>query len=448
LLLLLCAAARFMVCARTEVPGRDGVAYLWMAEQAAAGDPAALFATVFHPLYPALVAGLLSCVPGFDAVAAGQLVAAGTGALAVLPLWALTRTLFGSSAATWAGVAYALGTWFCRHPAECMSEGPFYLAVATWGQALLRERPRPGLAGFAAAAAYLLRPEGAALFLCGGLWLLHRRDRRAVWSFAAAALPFAAILPAGYAAWGSGFTLTPKAGFNYEAGVGGAAAPLRHYLQELAKVPGSLFENLGFLWFPLGMFGSWLWRRRQGSDAGLLLLAPLVLQCAVIPLLRSHYRFVSGFGVLILPFAAFGLLRLLEHARRAGPLLPALLVAVVLGSEGRIVAARNRDRAIERELGRWCGARLEPGETVASDMPRFCYFAGQRPPPPRPILAEDLLVQASEPACRFVALVRDRTPGVKPEFLGKLGLEEMELPVLLCGPADQRILLFVRTSHR
>jgi hypothetical protein len=106
-LLLLCAAARVMVCARTEVPGRDGVAYLWMAEQAAAGDPAALFATVFHPLYPALVAVLLFCLPGLDAVAAGQLVAAGAGALAVLPLFWLTRTLFGSSGATWAGIASA-----------------------------------------------------------------------------------------------------------------------------------------------------------------------------------------------------------------------------------------------------------------------------------------------------------------------------------------------------
>src|SRR5262245_29300257 len=161
---------------RTAVPGRDGAAYLWMAERAAAGDFGALFQTVFHPLYPALVGALLKIAPALDPVAAGQVVACGLGALAVLPLWAVARALSGDRAAFWCGFAYATGAWFARTPAECMSEGPFYLGAAVWAHALLGRRPM--LAGAAAAFAYLARPEGIALTAIGSGWLLLRGERR------------------------------------------------------------------------------------------------------------------------------------------------------------------------------------------------------------------------------------------------------------------------------
>ena len=56
------------------MPGRDGVSYLWMAEQWAAGHGEQLFRQVFHPLYPWFVGLVLQVWPGLDAVAAGQLV--------------------------------------------------------------------------------------------------------------------------------------------------------------------------------------------------------------------------------------------------------------------------------------------------------------------------------------------------------------------------------------
>ena len=56
MLLALALAARGLVAALTAVPGRDAAQYLWMAERAANGHFDALFATVFHPGYPALVA--------------------------------------------------------------------------------------------------------------------------------------------------------------------------------------------------------------------------------------------------------------------------------------------------------------------------------------------------------------------------------------------------------
>lgn len=446
-LLLLAVAVRAMVCLRTEVPGRDGVTYLWMAERAAEGEPAALFATVFHPLYPALVAAVLALAPGLDPVAAGQMVAAGLGALALLPLWAVALALFGERAAAWAAFAYAIGAWFARHPAECMSEGPFYLAVALWALGLCGPRCRPATAGGAAAAAWLLRPEGALLALVGA-WLLWRQGRRRELAVFAAALLPALSLPLGHALWGQGFTLTPKAAFNYEVGVGGAAAPVAHYLREAAKLPGAAAEELGWLWLPLAVCGAVLHRPRHAADPRLALVLPFVLQCLLVPLLRTHWRFLSGFGILLLPLSGAVLAGWLPVLARRARWLPWLAVALLVAAEARVFGARHGERAVERELGRWIGARLGAGEYVVSDMPRLCYFAGQRPPPPRPILPAEIVAAAGSPSCRYVALVEGRT-AVDPDRLRDMGLEPTEPPGLLSEAVGRRgIRLFVRTRPR
>lgn len=461
-LLGLAAALRTLVCLRTAVPGRDGATYLWMAERAAAGDFAALFQTVFHPLYPALVGALVWLWPGLDPVAGGQIVAAGLGALAVLPLWAVARALFGERPAFWTGFAYATGAWFARHPAECMSEGPFYLCVAAWALALLGGRPRPAIAGIAAATAYLTRPEGAALAVVGGAWLWWRRDRGAAVVLALAAAPLMALLPLGYLAFGDGFTLTPKAVFNYEVGIGGATAPGWHYLREAAALPLAAAEELGWLWLPLAVVGAVRWRPRHWRDPATLLLAPFVLQCAVVPLLQSHWRFLSAQGALLLVFAGAALPALLAAAARRRRWLPWLAIAALVASEVRIGEARNQERAVERELGRWLRAELRPGERIATDMPRLDYFAGQQPPPPRPILPADIMVRAADPACRFVVVVgelpdlgghgeaarRART-AVDPARLRELGLEPVLPPGLLSGLVAQRgLLIFAKPRPR
>jgi len=453
--LWLAIAVRALVAVRTEVPGRDGVSYLWMAEAFARGDFGALFHTVFHPLYPALVGGLLWACPVLDAVVAGQLVASGLAAIAVVPLWAVAGRLFGPMAATATALAYATGAWFARHPAECMSEGPFYLCVATWAHALLGERPRPARAGVAAGLAFLLRPEGALLLAVGGGWLLAARRARAAATLAAVALPIMALLPAGYAICGDGFTLTPKATFNYEVGVGGATSPWLHYLGEACKLPLAAWEELGWLWLPLAIAGAIAKRPRGLAAPATLLLVPFVLQCAVVPLLQSHWRFLSGYGVLLLPFAGVAAAGTWKGLAARGRALPWLFVALLAAADVRVFGARNADRAVERDLGRWLAHELGPGEFVVSDMPRLDFFAGQQPPPPRPITADDVLRRAASPQCRFVVLVvrrgdtgdRRRTD-VDDSALSALGLEPMLPPAILSAADERSLRLFARTRTR
>lgn len=448
LLLALAVAARAYRCALTPVPDLDGVAYLWMAQQWAGGDVGKLFATVFHPLYPFLVGLLLRWWPGLDIVVAGQFVAGSCAALAVVPLWLVARQLFGERAAWWGGVMYALGTWFARYPAECMSEGPFYLLVTASAWAVLRPRPRPMLAGIAAGLAFLARPEGALMAAAAALFFAaHRRwSRVAVVAFAAMAV--GALLPLGSVATGHGFTLTPKAVFNWQVGAGASDNPLLYYLQQGWLLLGDAWEGLGYVVFPLLLLGAARWRPRWLGDVRLVLLLPLAAQCALIPLLKSHHRFVSGLGVLLLPFAGAMFADLLARVRRRGRWLPWLSIALLLGSEARLWLDLPNDRRIERDLGRELGRRLRYGEVLASDMPRLLFFAGLQPPPPARITLADVLTRARRPDCRFVVLKKGRT-ALDSGDLAILGLEPEELPVLLCAdPGAADIRLFARRDRR
>lgn len=424
MLLLLAVGMRVVGCALRPIPARDGVAYLWMAEQWVREGTGALFEGVFHPLYPFAVGLVLAALPdAFDTVVAGQLVAAGCSAVAVLPLHAVTRRLFGDRAALWAGVMFAIGAWFVRHPAECLSEGPFHLCVLLWAAGLLAPQPRALLAGIAAGAAFLARPEGLAL-VPAGLLLARHGGRRVMLAHVAAAAAIAALLPLGSLATGHGFVLTPKAAFNWEVGAGGAGSTLGHYLHHVVRMPGDAWEGLGYLVFPL-MLGGVVWRWRQLGAREWALLLPFLLQCAVFPLLRSNLRFVSGFGVLLLPFAGLAFATLLQRTRWRW-----LLVLLLVASEAKLWLGRPADRTFERELGRWLATQMAPTDTLASDMPRVWFFAGRRPPPPREILAADLVRWAEEPGCRFVALRVGRTEGAGPG-LTTAGFVIAELPPAL-----------------
>lgn len=450
---LLPAAAllRAWVCHATEVPGRDGVTYLWMAEQLARGDVHGFLSTVFHPLYPALVAPLLAWFPSLDPVVAGQFVATGCGTLALVPLTALVNALHGPRIAAWTAALYACGTWFCRHPAECMSEGPYYLATATWAWALLACRRRAAgaaLAGAMGACAWLARPEGAVLVALGGAWLALQGRRADALRSLAVALPLGALLPVSLALAGHGFVLTPKAAFVYAEGVGGAVHPIAHWFVEFAQVPLALSESMGFVVFALFLVGAWLARPRALRDPAVLLLAPLCAQVLVAPGLFAHHRFFTAQCMLLLPFAARALERLCASPRHR--LLAIVVLAALCASELRVFAPRNTDRSVERELGQYLAVQLRPGDRVATDMPRLAYFAGRKPPPPRVFTAADLEAALGDPRCTHLVLVRGRGGiDVEPDSLAGRAFEPMILPSGLAAASEARgILVFSRTTYR
>lgn len=431
-LLALAVLVRLVVAAGTLVPGRDSEHYLWMAERVAEGQFGAAFETVFHPVYSLLVATLLICLPDIDAVVAGQMVSCGLGALAVLPLFAVTSRLFGRRAAAAAGFLYAVGIWFARHPADCLSEGPFYLLVAGTVWLLTSDRRTSAahllIAGGLAGLAYGTRPEGAALILVGAPWLwLSRRHRDAV-AFLAAGVATSLVWPTGYWWYGDGFTVTPKLGFNYAVGVGRAEDAASHYLGHLVQIPGELFEALGYIAVPMALVGLFLARPWTLRSPTTLIIALVMMQIAIIPLLRSHFRYLSGYGFLLLVFAGLTWRHL--SPRLSGwptPLLTGAVLLAVAGDLVRIPQERRQDRTVLIELGRHLAPQLRQGESLATDMPRLSYFSGAKPGPPREIPDAELLEWCDRPTTRFVAIVQSRSE-ITAEDLRRRGFTPLQTP--------------------
>lgn len=436
----LAAATRALVALRTAMPERDAAHYLWMAEGVPLQDPERLFDSVFHPVFPLLVGMLRALAPDLDPVRAAQLVACAASVLAVWPLWLVTRRAFGERAAFAACCCFALLTWFVRHPADGLSEGVFHPLVIGWAALLAAPARGPAAAlaaGVLAALAYGTRPEGATLFVVGLAQLLHRRARPHAVAFAVGCAT-ALVFPLGWALWGNGFTLTPKAAFVWADGVGGAGRGVIHYLVHLVRVPGALLEALGWLVTPAALAGAVLAWRSDRRPLAALLLAPFALQVLVVPILRSHHRFLSGYAVLLLPFAghAWSLVRP-RLVRRGRPVLAIAIMLVFAVDLVRLTQARREARLVERDLGAWLGSRLRPGEHVASDMQRLDFFAGVEPAPPREITADELESAARDARTRFVVWVTGRTP-LDPRALRSSGLAPIRLPDPLAAAASVR----------
>jgi hypothetical protein len=491
-LVTLAGLVRALVAARTAVPERDAAHYLWMADGLLAGAPGRLWQSVFHPVFPALIGGFRALCPELDPVVAGQIVACLASALTVWPLWILTSRLFGARAADAAALCFALGTWFARHPADALSEGLFHLLVTTAVCLLVggdpiaagaatetvaasslarrpgrprplhllgplapqigasrddsrdygpRGRRQPILAGVLTALAYGTRPEGAGLGLVACTWLLRGGQRTRAAAFAAGCAT-ALAFPLGWAVWGPGFTLTPKAGFVWADGMGADdGGGIAHYLRHLLGLPGALLEALGYLVAPAALFGAVRALRGPRPEAAWLLIATFALQLLAIPVLRSNLRFLSGYGVLLLPFAGLTW-RVAAPALRARHLAVPAIVLTFAADLGRLPQARRDERIVERELGAYFGTRLGAGETIVSDMPRLDGFAGVEPGPPRAVTAAELVERAAAPGVRVVARVDGRT-ALRIAQLRPLGFAPLVLPAELAAAAAARRIVVV-----
>lgn len=367
------------------MPSEDGVSYLWLAQQFAAGDLAPALASPFPPGFPLLLAPWL--VLGVPPERAADVANALCLFLAV-PGVARVAACLRPEAALPAAVAFAGNGLLLRVAGEVYSEPPFLCAMA-WGTAAGLSR-RHWRAGLWAAVAFAIRPDG--LVLAVSLALVAPRT---AWR----ALVPAALGVAALAAWrwalGLGFDLLPLLAFHEQRD----DLPLRgDWIANLRDVPAAWFEAF---WL-VGVLAPCVLLpnvQRRGGAGKAPLCWQVLLQLVAMLTFVVRRRFFLSCAVPVAAVAGLVVAGLRPRLRWLALLLiaaPAVVRAFVGGVDA--------DRAVEREVGVLLAGRLQPGERVTGDLPRVVYFAGSPPPPPRHFDAEALVAMAQAPGVRFVVL--------------------------------------------
>ena len=426
---------RWLLGAQTPVPAEDGANYLWMAQRFAAGDAAAALSEPFSPLWPLLLA--LPLRLGADPFTAAKVLGCLCGGLALWPI-ALVGERLRAGAGLPAAALAATSRLFALGAVEGYTEPLFALVVACGLLAGMRERW--WWLGLCSALAFLVRPEGVLLPLP---FALARGGFRALLPCVGAVLAFAGWR----AACGLGFDPVPKVAF--------------HGLRDdLGSERGNVLQNL--LALPTAYMEAFLC---AGALAALALLPPrapalrrlgALLGLTLLPMLTFvvRRRFFVGWTPVVLPLSGAGVAALTWLGPRGRELLLGLACGLDLWTawQGTI----DEHRVAERLVGQHLAARLGPGQTVAGDLPRVLWYAGQRPLPPRHFDAAWFVAQARAPEVQFVALVEPRDAGRRADFAAIVqGLGDAfaryDLPPELRDAAERRdregrsgIAVFVR----
>lgn len=144
----------------------DGVAYLAMAREFAAGNPARALANVFSPLYPLLIVAAHLAIPDWEM--AGNLVSAVMGTAAVATIYGMTRAAFARrDLAIGAAALAAIHPDLAAYSASVRTEAGFILLMTASVWALIaalgdRRLALAALAGAIGGLAYLFRTEAIA----------------------------------------------------------------------------------------------------------------------------------------------------------------------------------------------------------------------------------------------------------------------------------------------
>jgi len=351
----------------------------------------------YHPLFAAAIAATNLVVP--DRVAAAMLFSVVAGALAAVPLVLAWRIIAGEKIALVAGLLYAVAPYPVRYAAAGYSEALYFLLFFTsvwlalrtlrldsWASALL--------CGLTSGFAYLVRPEGAGVFVLLGLVLVVRllvrrgaplraRIRPLVGCLVAFVLLGAPYVVYKYETTGT-FQLTGKKSIAKMLGIGAGEAQEPPGIRgegryadlgntgRVAHVAENLGEALGPLFFTLAAVGALFGgrpRRRTGRE--LFLLGLVVFYLAAHFLLLRAYGYVSRrhampLACVMLGWSAAGLVTLavwgegawrrLRTNRRPPPrwVLPLLLaVLVAAGTVPKAITPQWTREVPIREAGRW-----------------------------------------------------------------------------------------------
>jgi len=418
-----------LLALRTPVPSEDGVCYLWMAQQFAAGEWSQALSMVFPPGFPLLLAPWLAL--GLPAEPVGIVCGALCVAMTLVPLARIAES-YRAGAGLPAAVLFAASPLLGRVAVEVYSEPPFLLLMA-WGTWFGLRSRWWGL-GLCAGLAFWIRPEG--LLLAFAFVLAARGPALRALLPAALAVLLLALLR-----WlaGHGFDPLPILSFHEQRDDLSGRGDL---LGNLLLVPGAWLEAYGLAGLlPVVLLVPTV-RRRAPTTTPAALWWQIVLQVAVVCTFVVRRRFLLSAAV---PVAALGGMALASLPRIFCRSLLVLCTAtgLVIGFLGTI----ESDRTAERQIGEYLATRLQPGSTVTGDLTRVLWFAGQRPLPPRHFDGPQLAAMAAPANVQFVVISDRSQRAASQQVLPLLAadFERLQLPESLARLADQRgLAVFAR----
>ena len=424
-ILILSLALKLLLYLPGGVINPDGVLYLEWARDIALGHFEKVLSEATLPLYPIII-GLIHAM-GLDLVWAGQFVSILGMTLFLIPLYLLTKDLFGQKAAFWACLLAAIAP-IPNKWALGIVRSPFYLCFLFWGMYLSQRAIMEGkvhlflIAGLCGVLAVMFRIEGIVFFPSFVVFLLiigifgggQLRQSSLKGLAVLLGLPLALLL-AGYLlfgqqfwsitrliqviAWGKEFlagsfferyweiyehlrVLESKA---YFPGGKQNFAEIARHLMPLIYLFG-LFKTFVKVVFPPFVVPlGWSFRHKwSAKHLWVVSFIGLYLFMIYLSLLKRdfiEYRFLLAPAILLYPWIGDGINNLLERPKR--PKLTRMLVGAMVAILFFTALAKNfyyvkkRDHSIT-EAAAWINAHSEwSSKKVVTTDPRVALHANQ-----------------------------------------------------------------------
>jgi 4-amino-4-deoxy-L-arabinose transferase-like glycosyltransferase len=440
---LLALGLRAWVAIDQEILISDAPLFLAVTQLFLDGEFRVALAHDYHPLTTVLIA-LTSLVTGVGPESAGLIVSVLSGGIATAALYLLARDQFGERVALVAALLFAVHPQIVEAATSVQSDGihlAFFLVAAllAW-RTLEKGRFFDALgAGILCGLAYLTRPEGLAVGVVLGGWLVVDLVRKRIsWRrFGTVAAAFASVL----LIFGGPYLLAMKAHTgSWVLTQKKRVIPVEWRLppparagEALAEVGQAGVRAFREVYLALALFA--LRRRRPGRHT-LYLLSYRALLIPMLLGLHLQAGYVSDRHwllavALLMPFAAVGSLRLADWLKNAvRPLrgrpwaVPALVGLLVVASI--LYAVRPQTEPVKlarKQAALWLRAQ-EPN-VVAAPRFRSAYYAGAQryirlvPAPDAVALADWLRAKGVD----FVIAEEEQLPPLPPG--GIPGLREV-----------------------
>ena len=442
-MVLLALGLRAWVAIDQEILINDAPRFLAAAQLFLDGEFRAALAYDYHPLTAVLIA-LTSLATGVGLESAGLIVSVLSGGIATAALYVLARDPFGERVALVAALLFAVHPGIVEVATSVQSDG-LHLAFLLVGALLAWRALEKGRffdaigAGILCGLAYLTRPEGLAVGVVLGGWLVVDLARRRIsWRrFGTVAAGFASVL----LIFGGPYLLAMKAHTgSWVLTHKKRVVPAEWRLPQPARAVEA-FADVGYagvrafreVYLALALFA--LRRRRPGRPT-LYLLSYTALLLPVLLGLHLQAGYVSSRHwllaiALLMPFVAVGSLRVADWLKNVvGPLrartwaVPAMIGLLVVDSILHAVRPQTAPVKLARkQAALWL--RAQNPNAVAAQRSRSAYYAGAKryiplaSAPDRVALADWLRAQGAD----FVIAEEERLPPFPPG--GIPGLREV-----------------------